>query len=114
MLDHYVRQGYAVVATDYQGLGAPGLPSFLQGAIEAHGALDILRAARQIEPALGTRYVVIGHSQGGQARLFTATLGRGYTPELAPLGTVAFAPASHIADRLHAMVSGTEPSSRLG
>jgi pimeloyl-ACP methyl ester carboxylesterase len=114
VMDDYVKRGYVVVATDYQGLGPPGLHPFLQGASEAHGALDILRAARQIDPHIGTRYVVIGHSQGGQADLFTAALAPRYVPELTLLGDIALAPASHIAATLNAMRTASAPSYALG
>lgn len=114
VMDDYVKRGYVVVATDYEGLGPPGLHPFLQGASEAHGALDIIRAARQIDPRIGTRYVAIGHSQGGQADLFTAALGPGYVPELKLLGNIALAPASHIAETLTGMMQTSSPSYALG
>lgn len=114
VMDDYVKRGYVVVATDYEGLGPPGLHPFLQGASEAHGALDIMRAARQIDPRIGTRYVAIGHSQGGQADLFTAAIGPSYVPEMTLLGDVALAPASHIAETLTAMMRDTTPSYALG
>lgn len=104
LLDGFVRHGYAVVATDYQGLGAAaGLHPFLQGVPNGQNALDMLRAARQVEPAIGTRYAVIGHSQGGQATLFTAAEGPRYTPEFKLVGDIAFAPGSHVAARLDAV-----------
>ncbi|TCK71512.1 secretory lipase [Acidipila rosea] len=114
VMDDYVKRGYVVVATDYEGLGPPGLHPFLQGASEAHGALDIIRAAREIDPRIGTRYVAIGHSQGGQADLFTAALGPAYVPELTLLGNIALAPASHIAATLQAMTRASTPSYALG
>jgi pimeloyl-ACP methyl ester carboxylesterase len=114
VMDDYVKRGYVVVATDYEGLGPPGLHPFLQGASEAHGALDILRAAREIDPRIGPRYVVIGHSQGGQADLFTASLGPRYVPEMKLLGDVALAPASHIGATLSGMTQALSPSYALG
>jgi len=114
VMDDYVKRGYVVVATDYEGLGPPGLHPFLQGASEAHGALDIIRAAREMDPRIGTGYVVIGHSQGGQADLFTAALGPAYVPELKLLGNIALAPASHIAATLQAIMQASTPSYALG
>ncbi|MDP2356234.1 MAG: alpha/beta fold hydrolase [Beijerinckiaceae bacterium] len=114
LLDTYVKRGYAVVATDYQGLGGPGLHPFLQGVIAGHNAIDIIRAARQADQVIGTRYVVMGHSQGGHANLFAAALGPKYAPELNLLGNVAFAPASHIDETLTSMLLATSPSLRLG
>jgi pimeloyl-ACP methyl ester carboxylesterase len=113
LLDGYVKRGYAVVATDYQGLGTPGLQPFLQGVVEGRGALDIIRAARKIEPAIGSRYVSMGHSQGGHAALFTAAIGPEYTPELQLLASIAFAPASHIGETIKSMARASIPSLRL-
>jgi alpha-beta hydrolase superfamily lysophospholipase len=114
-LDQLVRQGYAVAFSDFQGLGVTGgsIHPFLQGEAEARGALDIMRAARQIEPNIGTRYVVMGHSEGGQADLFTAKFGPSYVPELKLLGNIAFAPASGMKDRIQAMTTEPQPSGVL-
>jgi dienelactone hydrolase len=59
--------------------------------------LDIVRAARQLDPAVSKRVIISGHSQGGHAALWAASLAPSYTPELRLLGTVAFAPQSHTA-----------------
>ncbi|HEY6832585.1 MAG TPA: alpha/beta fold hydrolase [Pseudolabrys sp.] len=114
LMDDYVKRGYVVVATDYEGLGAPGLHPFLQGTSEGRGIIDIMRAARMIDARIGTRYVVIGHSQGGQAALFAAALGPDYAPEFTLLGDVAMAPASHIAATVQAMTTASHPSYALG
>ncbi|HEU5019525.1 MAG TPA: lipase family protein [Pseudolabrys sp.] len=106
LLDGFVK-GYAIVASDYEGLGTPGMHPFLQGVPTGRGALDILRAARAIEPALGTRYAVMGHSQGGQVDLFAASIGPKYAPEFRQVGNVAFAPASQIANRMQAVMKSS-------
>jgi pimeloyl-ACP methyl ester carboxylesterase len=114
MLDVYVRRGYAVAFSDFEGLGgSTAVHPFLQGEAEAHGALDIMRAARQLDPRIGSRYLVMGHSQGGQADLFTAALGPDYAPEFKLLGNVAFAPASQIGDRITDMSKADQPSVAL-
>lgn len=104
LLDGFVKKGYAIVASDYKGLGTPGAHPFLQGVPTGRNALDMLRAARAIEPKIGTRYAVMGHSQGGQVDLFAAAQGPSYVPEFKQLGNVAFAPGSHIASRLDAVM----------
>ena len=114
MMDDYVRRGYVVVATDYEGLGGPGLHPFLQGVSEGRGVIDIVRAARALDKNIGKRYVVVGHSQGGQAELFAASLGPIYAAELTQLGNVAMAPASHIAATVRAMAAADKPSYALG
>jgi pimeloyl-ACP methyl ester carboxylesterase len=105
LLDGFVKRGYAVVASDYEGLGTPGEHPFLQGVPTGRIALDMLRAARALEPNIGKRYAVMGHSQGGQVDLFAASLGPAYVPEFKLVGNVAFAPGSHIKDRLKAVMA---------
>lgn len=97
LLEGWIKAGFAVVRTDYEGLGTPGIHPFLIGRSEGRGVLDIVRAARQLDPAIGRRLIISGHSQGGQAGLWAASLAPKYTPELRLQGTVAFAPQSHTA-----------------
>jgi pimeloyl-ACP methyl ester carboxylesterase len=108
LLDSYVKQGYAVVASDYEGLGVAGNHPFLQGVPTGRNALDMLRAGREIAPSLGTDYAVVGHSQGGQVDLFAASIGPSYVPEFKLHGNVAFAPGSHIMDRLKLVMTSAK------
>src|SRR5262249_22027525 len=43
-LNHWLGQGYAVVASDYQGLGTPGGHPYLATKPEAYSVLDAIRA----------------------------------------------------------------------
>ncbi len=93
-------RGYAVVATDYAGMGVDnGMTSYLIGDIEAANTLDATRALLRFHDAhfdaarLGTDFFVLGHSQGGHAALFThaafdSSIGIG----LRLRGSVSFAP----------------------
>ncbi|MGY2032510.1 lipase family protein [Nocardia gipuzkoensis] len=94
----WLRQGYAVVATDYIGLGTPGPHAYLDGRAEAHAAIDVVRAARAVDGSLSSKWVAIGQSQGGGAALFTASLATRYAPELDYRGAVATGPAANIVD----------------
>jgi len=62
-----VRAGFAVVATDYHGLGTPGPHEYINKGAQARDVIYSLPAARAAVPALGRRWVAIGHSQGGLA-----------------------------------------------
>ncbi len=109
LLDRFISDGFAVVATDYQGLGvAVGFHPFLIGAPNGKNALDMLRAARAIEPGIGKRYAVVGHSQGGQADLFTAAEGPAYLPDYTLVGNIAMAPGSHIKARLETIMASDQ------
>lgn len=90
-------RGYTVVATDYAGMGTAGPDSYLVGATAAHTMLDAVRAARAIpEAEAGTSVVLWGHSQGGQAVLFTAENAPVYAPELSVVAVAAAAPAADL------------------
>lgn len=111
LLQRWLKRGYAVVRTDYEGLGTPAqVHPYLIGPSEGRGVLDIARAARKLDRRLGRNVVIAGHSQGGQAALFAASLAPAYTPELKVRGTDAFAPASHLGEQLPLVVALQSPS----
>lgn len=110
-LEDWIAAGYAVVRSDYQGLGTPGPHAYLGGKAEGRGVVDIVTAARELDPSIGKRYLISGHSQGGQAALFAAGLEQRWAPGLKLRGTVAYAPASHILDQAEVLPSLTSPSS---
>jgi len=102
-LDEMVKAGWVVVATDYPGLGTPGVHPYLVGASAARSVVDSVRAARNVKVAgAGDRFVVWGHSQGGHAALFTGQLSAALAPELKLLGVAAAAPATDLAWLLQA------------
>jgi pimeloyl-ACP methyl ester carboxylesterase len=62
-----VRAGFAVVATDYHGLGTVGPHQYVNKTAQARDVIYSIPAARAAVPALGRRWVAVGHSQGGLA-----------------------------------------------
>ncbi len=95
--DRIVTAGWIVVATDYSFAEKGGPHPYLIGEGEARGALDSVRAARQMsEITLDKRVVVWGYSQGGHAALWIGIVGPAYAPELEILGVAAIAPAANI------------------
>lgn len=98
-LHEFLAEGYAIVATDYPGMGVAGPSAYLLGVPEANSVLDAVRAARTIEGAhVGDRLVLWGHSQGGQATLFAAERAAAYAPELTLLGVAVAAPAANLSE----------------
>jgi pimeloyl-ACP methyl ester carboxylesterase len=114
LLQRWLKAGYAVVRTDYEGLGTPGAHPYLIGTSEGHSVLDAVRAARRLDTRLGKRVVLAGHSQGGQSVLWAASLARKYTPDLKLRGTLALAPVSHLAEQAALLPSLTTPGGLSG
>jgi alpha-beta hydrolase superfamily lysophospholipase len=95
-----VGRGWAVVATDYEGLGSAGPHPYLVGASEGHAVLDAARAAAQLPGsgvAAGGPVVIWGFSQGGHAAAFAAQLAPAYAPDLDVVATAIAAPVSDVA-----------------
>jgi dienelactone hydrolase len=116
LLNRWLKAGYVVVRTDYQGLGTPGTHQYLVGVAEGRSTLDIVRASKVLDfqkQRISNRIAISGHSQGGHAALWGAALAPKYTPELKLHGTVAFAPASHISELLSLVGSVSTPGGGL-
>jgi pimeloyl-ACP methyl ester carboxylesterase len=104
----FLDAGYVVAATDYEGIGTPGLHPFLVGESEGRGVLDAARAAHDLKSAAAaSKVLVLGHSQGGHAALFAGELAASYAPELRLLGVVAAAPAPDIEHTLPLVASAS-------
>lgn len=111
VLDRIIEQGWALVATDYIGLGTEGPHPYLIGEGSARAELDAVRAARGLDAARITDQTVAwGHSQGGGATLWSAAIADHYAPDVPLSGTVALAPASDLeglVDRLPEVTGGS-------
>jgi alpha-beta hydrolase superfamily lysophospholipase len=96
-LRELIERGAVVAATDYPGLGTPGPHPYLVGNSEARAVIDSVRAARAL-PGVGNgnSFAVWGHSQGGQASLYTGLIAKSYAPELQLVGVAAAAPATSL------------------
>lgn len=95
--DQVIGKGWAMVATDYVGLGTEGPHPYLIGQGEGRSVLDAVRAAHQLnEVKLAPDTVVWGHSQGGHAALWAGMLASTYAPDLKIDGVAALAPASNL------------------
>jgi pimeloyl-ACP methyl ester carboxylesterase len=102
----YLSQGWTVTATDYPGLGTPGLHPYVVGDSEGRSIIDSVRAARRLDPSLSAKWVVSGHSQGGQAAIFANELAGTYGAGLHLRGAVGLAPASNL-DLITPALAGT-------
>ncbi|ATU72778.1 putative inactive lipase [Gluconacetobacter sp. SXCC-1] len=89
-LAHWLAAGFAIVATDYQGLGTKGPHPYLLYRPEGYSVLAGLQAAlKQFPTLLRNRIMLVGQSQGSGAALGAAWLAPAHAPELDILGVVA-------------------------
>jgi alpha-beta hydrolase superfamily lysophospholipase len=98
MIDGFLKEGYVVVAPDYEGLGEPGgneLHPFLHVKSEAYSITDAVVATKSwLGNKVSNKWAVVGHSQGGQAALGAAQYAARANMDYK--GTVAVAPASNL------------------
>jgi len=73
----YVRLGYAVVATDYAGLGTTFRSAFGDTSSNAWDVIYSVAAARHALPQLGPRWMGMGTGEGGMAVVRVAELESG-------------------------------------
>jgi len=93
---YWLDHGYAIVASDYVGLGTPGVHPYLQYRAEGISVLDGIRAALARYPELNhDKIVTIGQSQGSEGAIAAAYLAPSYAPELHIRGTVATGIVAH-------------------
>lgn len=98
-IDRWLQAGFAVVATDYQGLGGPGPHAYLIWESEARSVLDSIRAALASRPGrLANEAIVTGQSQGSGAALGTARIAAGYAPDVRLRAAVATGVVSSFPD----------------
>jgi hypothetical protein len=109
----WMEQGYAIVASDYVGLGTPGLMPYLDGRATAHSVVDMVKAGRAFTSGLAPRlrlarrWVTIGQSQGGGASIYTARYASEYGgPGLSFRGAVGTGTPAYIED--YVMLLGPE------
>jgi alpha-beta hydrolase superfamily lysophospholipase len=93
-LTEMLESGYVVVATDYAGLGTPGIQQYTVLNSEANNIWDSVKAAQQIEETqAGDDMAVLGWSQGGGASVWMAQ-DTEYGEPLNLVGSAALAPAA--------------------
>jgi triacylglycerol lipase len=98
-----VARGFAIVMTDYQGLGTPGLHTYVNRVAEGNAMLDAGRAAMHLpDTSLDPHGPLAfwGYSQGGGAAASAAELAPSYAPELHVVGSYAGAPTADLKELL--------------
>ncbi len=107
-LDGWLKQGFAVVRTDYEGMGTPGDHTYLNARSEVNAMTDIVTAARHLDDSVGTRWIAVGHSQGGAAAVSASDLGVERSEGLDLVGAIALAPGSGLSQTPQYIKSGNQ------
>ncbi len=89
VLNAWLDHGFAIVATDYQGLGTPGPHPYLAVRPAAYDVLDSIRAVQAAFPAIGKKIVLAGYSQGAGAVLGAGAFQASYAHDLDIRGIIA-------------------------
>jgi hypothetical protein len=99
MIAMILARGWAVAVTDYQGLGTPGDHTYMVGRALGPNVLDIMRAARELDPvslpAEGPA-AIVGYSEGGAAAGWAAQLQPTYAPDVPLVAVAAGAAAANL------------------
>ncbi len=79
-----MKKGWVIAATDYFGIGTPGVARYLIGRDQAKDMLNIARAAvRMLDwESEKVETITFGHSQGGQVAVFAGNISKKYAPDL--------------------------------
>jgi hypothetical protein len=112
------RLGAIVTCPDYEGLGTPGMHTYLNRDSEGRAMIDAVRAARQLAADLGVpasrRWVGAGHSQGGQAAIAAAELASTYGRDLICRGSIGLAPGDNLLETMKPALTDAEWYPYLG
>jgi hypothetical protein len=92
----FLKEGYAVAVTDYEGLGQPGTHPYLEPRTAAFNMIDAVRALRALTPGVSARWIAYGASQGGQAAWASDEFDSYYGSGIDLLGSVALSPPANI------------------
>jgi pimeloyl-ACP methyl ester carboxylesterase len=87
-LNRWLEEGFAVVASDYQGIGVPGPNPQFNNRSNAYTILDSARAARGVIPDIANKVLLVGQSQGGSAVVAALGYAPSYASDIHILGAV--------------------------
>ncbi|MDL9946098.1 lipase family protein [Gordonia sp. ABSL11-1] len=112
-LGPWLKDGYVITATEYAGIGGPGVHAYLDGAVAGRNVLDSVRAARTVvarqSGSTSNGFVTSGASQGGHASLWASNLAPSYAPELTDVGGVVNSPPVGLAEYFQTLRPGFPP-----
>lgn len=92
----FLRMGFAVAATDYQGLGAPGAHPYLDAKTAGFNVIDSVRALRAVSSDVSKTWSAYGGSQGGAAAWAANEQASTYGSDLNLVGSGSIVPAADV------------------
>jgi len=111
LMFNFLRAGYVVAYTDYQGHGTRYPYLFAVPESSTHSLLDAARAARDLLGDVASRRVVVaGHSLGADAAAASLQHGRAYAGELDVRGALILEGGGDVADDVASATAGGDPS----
>ena len=108
-INHWLTSGYAVLISDYQGLGTVGRHPYMALRPMAYSNLDLLRAVQNFDFDLSGEVFVGGQSQGASAAIATAIFAEDYAPEVQLSGVIATGVPFFTEDSLEAVLQQANP-----
>ena len=88
-VEAFIKEGYVLVGTDYQGLGGGGRHQYAVAASQARDVIDSIRAVSSMKASgAGKKAIVYGWSQGGGATIAARKLAGLHRPAEARHRTV--------------------------
>ena len=93
-------EGYVVAATDYHGLGTPGVHTYHRSEELARATIDSVTATHELDGTapLSPQWATLGHSEGGLAALALDERSADAPAELDYRGSVVAAPTPRLSD----------------
>ncbi|MDZ4375181.1 MAG: lipase family protein [Phenylobacterium sp.] len=88
-LNRWLSEGFAVVASDFQGIGTAGPHGYMMTRPVAYSVLDSVRAVVTTRRELSRKVILVGQSQGASAAFTAAGFAPTYAPELDIRGVVS-------------------------
>lgn len=108
-LSSWLEEGYAVLASDYQGLGTPGAHPYMSGRPMAYSNLDAIRAVQSADFNVSQNVVITGQSQGASGAISTAGFAPDYAPEIDLAGLVTTGIPYFTEESLSAVLASADP-----
>lgn len=96
LITEFLKAGYAVVATDYEGLGTPGEHPYIIADSQGRSVIDAVRAGIIADLSRSKSWFAVGHSQGGQGAIAAGELAGTWGAGLDFRGTVGLAPVTNV------------------